>query len=68
MADEEPVDIMPKIREECGLNKCSTSNKEYKACLVRVAEKGFGACEGQYFDFLKCVDKCSVPKIMKHLK
>lgn len=67
MADEEPVDVMPQIRKDCE-PQCAAYNDAYKACLKRVADKGFGDCEGQYLEFLGCIDKCSVPQIMKHLK
>lgn len=58
---------MIQIRQDCE-PKCATFMEEYKACLERVQVKGHGACEGQYFDFLQCVDKCAAPQIMKHLK
>ncbi|KAK1942371.1 Cytochrome b-c1 complex subunit 6 [Phytophthora citrophthora] len=66
-SDEEPVDVMPAIRKACE-PKCEQSFNAYQACLDRVKAKGVGACDGQYFDFLHCIDKCSVPQIMKHLK
>ena len=55
--EEDPVDIMPSIRSACA-DKCVSSKTAYDNCLSRVASKGFGACEGQYFDFLKCIDHC----------
>ncbi|DBA02251.1 TPA: hypothetical protein N0F65_007661 [Lagenidium giganteum] len=66
-AGEDPVDVMPGIRKACE-PKCAAAFEKYQACLGRVAAKGVGDCEGQYFDYLHCVDKCSVPQIMKHLK
>ncbi|EQC41305.1 hypothetical protein SDRG_01280 [Saprolegnia diclina VS20] len=65
MAGEDPVDIYPEIRKGCE-SKCAPVVKEYNACLDRVAGKG--GCDGQYFDLLKCVDKCAAPQIFKHLK
>ncbi|CAH0485790.1 unnamed protein product [Peronospora effusa] len=67
MSNEEPVDVMPAIRKACE-PKCEQSFRAYRACVDRVKSKGVGACDGQYFDFLHCIDKCSVPQIMKHLK
>lgn len=48
---------MPQIREACE-PKCQAMKTEYEACLERVKAKGHGACEGQYFDYLLCIDKC----------
>ncbi|KAF1779605.1 Ubiquinol-cytochrome C reductase hinge domain [Phytophthora cactorum] len=56
-SDEEPVDVMPAIRKACE-PKCEQSFNAYQACLDRVKAKGVGACDGQYFDFLHCIDKC----------
>ena len=56
-SDEEPVDVMPAIRKACE-PKCKQSFSAYRACLDRVKSKGVGACDGQYFDFLHCIDKC----------
>ncbi|KAE9240984.1 hypothetical protein PF004_g7252 [Phytophthora fragariae] len=67
MSDEEPVDVMPAIRKACE-PKCEQSFSAYRACLDRVKAKGIGSCDGQYFDFLHCIDECSVPQVMKHLK
>ncbi|TDH70060.1 hypothetical protein CCR75_000856 [Bremia lactucae] len=58
---------MPAIRKECE-PKCKHPFNAYRACIDRVKAKGVGGCDGQYFDFLHCIDKCSVPQIMKHLK
>ncbi|KAG7393464.1 hypothetical protein PHYBOEH_006068 [Phytophthora boehmeriae] len=67
MSDEEPVCVMPAIREACE-PKCTQAFSAYQSCLDRVKAKGVGSCDGQYFDYLHCIDKCSVPQIMKHLK
>ncbi|ETV85417.1 hypothetical protein H257_03157 [Aphanomyces astaci] len=67
MAGEDPVDVMPEIRKACE-PKCVESFKLYRACVDRITAKGDGACDGQYFDYLKCIDKCSVPQLFKHLK
>lgn len=56
-AGEEPVDVMPAIRQACE-PKCQQYTDKYRACLERVAAKGVGECDGQYFDFLHCIDKC----------
>ena len=40
----------------------------YKACKVRILKKPGDDCEQWYFDYLKCIDKCRVPKIFKQLK
>ncbi|KAI9920082.1 hypothetical protein PsorP6_015738 [Peronosclerospora sorghi] len=66
-SNEEAVDVMPAIRKQCE-PKCTKTFSAYRACLDRVKAKGVGACDGQYYDFLHCIDKCSVPQIMKHLK
>ncbi|KUF86078.1 Cytochrome b-c1 complex subunit 6 [Phytophthora nicotianae] len=71
MSDEEPVDVMPAIRKACE-PKCEQSFNAYQACLDRVKAKGVGSCDGQYFDFLHCIDKCVRPccsrnRLMKFL-
>lgn len=48
---------MPQIREACK-PKCADYFQKYEACVARVAAKGVGACDGQYFDYLHCIDKC----------
>ncbi|CAN0372513.1 unnamed protein product, partial [Phaeothamnion confervicola] len=54
---DEPVDPIPLLREKCKA-KCTAPWKEYEACKERIAAKGYGDCEPQYFDFIKCSDKC----------
>lgn len=56
-AGEDPVDVMPQIREACK-PKCADYFQKYEECVARVAAKGVGACDGQYFDYLHCIDKC----------
>eukprot|EP00752_Nemacystus_decipiens_P007524 g6724.t1 len=69
MDDEEPVDPLTGIREKCGATKpCAAAMAEYKACVERVTNKGFGTCEPWFFDYISCVDKCAAPKIMKATK
>lgn len=48
---------MPAIRKACE-PKCEQSFSAYRACLDRVKAKGVGSCDGQYFDFLHCIDEC----------
>lgn len=48
---------MPEIRKACE-PKCAAYFQKYEACVERITAKGVGACDGQYFDFLHCVDKC----------
>lgn len=54
---EEPVDVMPAIRKACE-PKCANYFQKYEECVERIKAKGVGACDGQYFDFLHCIDKC----------
>lgn len=48
---------MPQIREACK-PKCADYFTKYEECVARVTAKGVGACDGQYFDYLHCIDKC----------
>lgn len=48
---------MPAIRKACE-PKCTAYFQKYEECVERIKAKGVGACDGQYFDFLHCVDKC----------
>eukprot|EP00640_Fibrocapsa_japonica_P008339 CAMPEP_0113933670 /NCGR_PEP_ID=MMETSP1339-20121228/926_1 /TAXON_ID=94617 /ORGANISM="Fibrocapsa japonica" /LENGTH=67 /DNA_ID=CAMNT_0000935077 /DNA_START=76 /DNA_END=279 /DNA_ORIENTATION=- /assembly_acc=CAM_ASM_000762 len=67
MADSEPVDKIPELREACKPT-CKSDWDNYRACISRVEKKGYGNCEPWYLDYLKCMDKCSVPKIMQFTK
>lgn len=64
---DDPVDQLPKIREECQKN-CPKYVSAYKACEKRIEAKGEGDCESWYFDLLHCVDKCAAPQIFKLTK
>ncbi len=66
-ADEEPVDILPQLRQDC-IKSCPVPKAAYEACIKRIEKKGEGDCEAWYFDMLTCVDKCVAPKIFKHVK
>lgn len=46
---------MPEIRDNCK-GKCVSYEEKYKACVDRVSEKGVGGCDGQYFEYLHCID------------
>jgi len=59
--DNDPVDRLPVYREECR-STCVKEIADYDACVKRIEEKGSGDCEAWYFDSLKCIDKCVVPK------
>lgn len=67
MADDEPVDPMPKIRETC-LPSCPKQIKLYDACKDRIAKSGEGDCEAWYLELHHCVDKCVAPKIFTATK
>eukprot|EP00341_Mesodinium_pulex_P007774 CAMPEP_0116957626 /NCGR_PEP_ID=MMETSP0467-20121206/44094_1 /TAXON_ID=283647 /ORGANISM="Mesodinium pulex, Strain SPMC105" /LENGTH=67 /DNA_ID=CAMNT_0004644433 /DNA_START=27 /DNA_END=230 /DNA_ORIENTATION=+ len=67
MDEEDPVCPLPAITEACK-PKCTSFLQKYNACVERIEKKGEGDCEGWYFDYLHCVDKCKAPQIMKHLK
>ena len=62
-SDDEVVDPMPAIREECKVTTCNSGKTNYEACVKRITENKFGDCEAWYFDWLKCADKCIAPKI-----
>ena len=65
--DEEPVDRLPQLREECKPS-CTTSMSKYEACVKRVKAAGEGDCEAWFFDHLHCLDKCVAPKVFKYTK
>eukprot|EP00559_Dactyliosolen_fragilissimus_P005518 CAMPEP_0184871686 /NCGR_PEP_ID=MMETSP0580-20130426/40862_1 /TAXON_ID=1118495 /ORGANISM="Dactyliosolen fragilissimus" /LENGTH=46 /DNA_ID= /DNA_START= /DNA_END= /DNA_ORIENTATION= len=44
MSDEEPVDPMPTIRQECKKH-CPAPVAKYEACIKRIESKGEGDCE-----------------------
>ncbi|TFJ80322.1 hypothetical protein NSK_008327 [Nannochloropsis salina CCMP1776] len=67
MADEEPVDTMPEIREAVK-PKCAADWKDYQGCVYRIQSRGDGTCEPQYMEWLKCIDKHSAKQILKVLK
>ena len=50
------------------MKECPAPKRAYEDCVLRIAEKGEGDCEAWYFDLLHCVDKCTAPKIFKHVK
>lgn len=58
---------MPELRENAK-GSCKAPFAAYEACIERIKAKGHGECEPYYFDYLKCVDKNSIPKIFKYLK
>lgn len=66
-SEQEVVDPLPKLKEEC-LGKCPTPKGNYDACVKRIEATGEGDCEAWYFDMLHCVDKCVAPKVFKLLK
>ena len=67
-SDDEVVDPMPAIREECKVTTCNSGKTNYEACVKRITENKFGDCEAWYFDWLKCADKCIAPKIFAMTK
>ncbi|KAJ1412689.1 hypothetical protein B484DRAFT_352985 [Ochromonadaceae sp. CCMP2298] len=67
MADEEPLCVLPQLTKLCE-PKCVAPFKQYNDCSKRLDAGKAGDCEPWYFDYLKCIDKCRVPQIMKHLK
>lgn len=58
--DEEPVDPLPALRQECKPS-CIAQFEKYEACVKRVKAKGEGDCEAWFFDYLHCLDKCVAP-------
>eukprot|EP00544_Gedaniella_sp_CCMP2646_P011903 CAMPEP_0202488810 /NCGR_PEP_ID=MMETSP1361-20130828/6758_1 /ASSEMBLY_ACC=CAM_ASM_000849 /TAXON_ID=210615 /ORGANISM="Staurosira complex sp., Strain CCMP2646" /LENGTH=110 /DNA_ID=CAMNT_0049118467 /DNA_START=134 /DNA_END=466 /DNA_ORIENTATION=- len=66
-SDEEPVDPLPKFREQC-VSKCPDYKHRYDACVKRIEAKGEGDCESWYFELVHCVDACALPKVFKTLK
>ena len=66
-SDEEPVDILPTLKEEC-LKTCPAPKAAYNACIKRIEAKGEGDCEAWYFDMLTCVDHCVAPQVLKYTK
>ena len=66
--EEEPECILPKLTEACK-PKCTAPYAKYEACIERITkDPERGDCESWYFDYLKCVDNCRMPQVMKHLK
>jgi len=65
--DEEPECQYPKITEACKPS-CKPAFAAYEACKERIKTKPGYDCEQWYFDYMKCIDKCRVPQIFKHLK
>jgi len=47
---------------------CSNWWKEYEACGKRLLEKQHYNCAPQFFDYIRCVDKCVAPTLWKKLK
>ena len=66
-SDEEVVDPMPKLREECRPS-CPKQVKDYNACISRITEKKEGDCEAWFIDLITCVDKCVAPKVFQLTK
>lgn len=54
---DEPVDPRIEVEEQCK-PQCAKLFSVYTECAERVEQKGEGDCTGQYFDFLRCMDKC----------
>ena len=55
-------DVCAEIEEECAAHHCADLKAIYDDCATRLAadpnKKDSDNCEGQYFDFLHCVDHC----------
>lgn len=66
-SDEDPVDPLPKFREQC-VSKCPDYKQKYDACVKRIEQKGEGDCEAWYFELVHCVDNCALPKVFRTLK
>ena len=66
-SDEEPVDRIKEVRQEC-YKTCPKQQKLYDACVQRITEKKEGDCESWFLDLLTCADKCVAPKIFKLTK
>mmetsp|Transcript_35783 Transcript_35783/g.116453 ORF Transcript_35783/g.116453 Transcript_35783/m.116453 type:complete len:93 (+) Transcript_35783:3-281(+) len=47
---------------------CATMLVEYEACQARIEAKGSGSCEGQYGDWVHCVDACAAKSLFSKLK
>jgi ubiquinol-cytochrome c reductase subunit 6 len=64
MAEEEIVDPMPTLREECKM-ACPKQLKLYEGCVQRITEKNEGDCESWFIELISCADKCAAPKLFK---
>jgi ubiquinol-cytochrome c reductase subunit 6 len=66
-SEEEIVDALPKIREEC-VKTCPKPLANYEACKVRIKDKPGVSCEIWYYELHHCVDLCAAPKIFAATK
>ncbi|KAI5809037.1 ubiquinol-cytochrome C reductase hinge protein-domain-containing protein [Peziza echinospora] len=72
---EEPVDILPKLQEECAQTKeCKPYTHHYEECAERVTsaqEAGEDVkedCVEEYFHMMHCAAQCAAPKLFAQLK
>ena len=65
--DEDVVDAMPAVREECK-SSCPKQLKLYNDCVTRITDKKEGDCEAWFIELISCADKCAAPKIFKMTK
>ncbi|RPB21553.1 Non-heme 11 kDa protein of cytochrome bc1 complex [Terfezia boudieri ATCC MYA-4762] len=73
--EEEPVDILPKLQEECAKSaKCKPYTHHYEECVSRVTGKQEAGedpkedCVEEFFHMLHCSAQCAAPKLFAQLK
>lgn len=68
--EEDLIDPMEGIREECVEKHCANFFQKYTECNDRVSsrKKTTESCAEELLDMLHCRDHCAVEKIFKHLK
>lgn len=66
MADEEPVDPFPAIREECK-SHCTALSRAYEKCAKATEDNPKLHCSGPFMDLIHCIDHCAAPKVFAKL-
>eukprot|EP01110_Echinostelium_bisporum_P010195 TRINITY_DN35246_c0_g1_i1.p1 TRINITY_DN35246_c0_g1~~TRINITY_DN35246_c0_g1_i1.p1 ORF type:complete len:67 (+),score=19.39 TRINITY_DN35246_c0_g1_i1:37-237(+) len=61
--------IKGPIEEKCQ-PQCTGKFAAYEACTKRIVgdTTGKANCEGQFMEYIQCLDKCIVPKLWPKLK
>ncbi|KAJ3218251.1 hypothetical protein HK099_005124 [Clydaea vesicula] len=72
MSDEEVVDPMPLIQEDCkNSHHCHSIKDKFEECNIRVTNADGSTeetCVEEFFDLMECVDHCASDKIFATLK